>query len=637
MTHTVFALFIYLLDGYAWFFVRHAGARQFFGNFDMNERLDKDEALEAPTIEGLTAFNEIDLDELAGKALKTLIKYTGMAANDLVRVRWLGRSLTGEAYDHTADYFIGDEHVQDGLEVEIANNSIVEAAGGEAFYSYTRLADGPKPEAESLRTFCYIGVRPRGQIETPSVLQVVHSHGLTIQPNQLPNGGMAVMVPRYQAMQVGDKVTLTVECYEPDDTLDDTWKKVLTVEKKHFEQDAISDAVAKTYFDWIDPGYVKAYYEIEFAGGGRMESPVQRLEVASSGGLPGYLGKPGIDGYNEGDPLDPGQSPNGLLVKLPHYPGIAESDYLTLLWSIPGGLQYMPAARVDPSTQAAASIAFQVSPEVLALSQGANVSVSYFYGRVGEGLRSQVLQVNVQNSRTPQVPLVEGATADGAADSGNILADHSSSGVYINVPAGNVLPGEELHVHWAGAAALGAYVAKTPISEERPLRFWIPPEYVPANMGRTSMDASWRFNVFYRLSRDEDNYVDSLPYKLRIKPLDNATLPTVDLPDGPVYLSRLPEAGARLQMGTWVFIAPGQLLTIVMEGVDPQNNPVEFIVRNAKPVTAAEAGSGVNEMLPKSELLKLKVGERFTLYARVSFNGGEFFLKFRSQSVPLNP
>ncbi|MFV3405044.1 hypothetical protein ACNFIC_13935 [Pseudomonas sp. NY15463] len=614
-----------------------AGARQFFGIYDMNEWRDEDEALEAPTIEGLTAFGEIDLDVLGDEELKTLIKYSGMVVNDLVRVRWLGRSLTGEAYDYVADYVIDDEHMLHGLEVKIANKSIVEAAGGEAFYSYTRVADGPKPEANSFRAFCYIGVRPRGQVETPSVLQVVNSHGLIIQPSRLPSGGMRVMVPPYQAMQEGDKVILTVECYEPDGTRDGIWKKSVTVEKKHFEQDAISETVPKNYFDWIDPGYVLAYYEIEFAVGGRLNSPMQRLEVDSDGGLPVYLGKPAIDGHNEGDPLDPQKFPNGVLIKLPDYPGIADSDYLTLLWSIPGGVQYMPSARVDPSTRAADSIAFRVSSDILAISQGTQVSLSYLYSREGAGLRSETLSVDVKSARYLQVPVVEGASADGMPDGGHILADQSTSGVYINVPAGNALPGETVHVHWSGAAPLGEYVAKAPASPDKPLRFLIPPEHVPANMGRTPVDTAWRFNVFYRLSRDETTYFDSMPYKLRIKPLNNSTLSTVDLPDGPVRFSSLPEEGVRLFMGTWPFIVPGQLLSIVMEGVNSVGEPVEYTVRDKKAVTAAEARSGVNEMLPKSALRQLKIGENFTLYARVSFNGGEFYLKFRSQSSLLNP
>ncbi|MFJ4053994.1 hypothetical protein ACIPZC_11080 [Pseudomonas sp. NPDC089743] len=603
----------------------------------MNKQLNQDEALEAPTIDGLTAFNEIDLNALGDEPLKTVIKYTGMAVNDYVVVRWLGRSAAGEAYDYSANYTLEAEHLVDGLEVKITNSYIKDAAGGEAFYSYTSEADGGSDEAASLRTFCYIGVRPRGHVETLSVLQVVDSHGLIVQPVNLPSSGVRVVVPPYQAMQIGDKVTLTVECYDPDGTPEGRWQQVVTVAEEHFGESAISHAVPKSEFDWIDPGYVLASYEIAFAVGGLLKSPVQRLEVDSTSTLPGYLEKPTIDGYVEGESLDPSRFPDGLLVKLPDYPGIADSDYLTLQWSIPGGQLYMPSVRVDPSTRAAASILFHISPQILALSQGSNVSVSYLYGRQGQALRSEVLQVAVDNARVLNVPSVEGAAADGDADIGHILADLSTGGVYVNVPRAITLPGEELQVHWAGTGPLGEYVAKVPDSPDDPLRFLIPPEYVPGNMGRTPADASWRFNVFYRLS-SESGTIDSMPYKLRIKPLDSATLPTVDLTDGPVYLHKLPEAGARLNMIKWPFIARGQLLTIVMEGVNPRGETVQFIVRDEKPITDAEVREGVkNEMLPKSELRKLKEGENFTLYARVSFNNGAFYLKYPSQSTPLNP
>lgn len=319
---------------------------------------------------------------------------------------------------------------------------------------------------------------------------------------KLPGAGMTVVVPRYQSMQEGDKVTLTVECYEPDGTRDDTWKKVVTVGKTHLDQNTISDGVPRSYFDWIDPGYVLAYYEIEFAVGGRLKSPVQRLEVESrSGSLPGYLDKPAIEGHSEGDPLDPNKYPDGLLIKLPKYPGIADSDHLILIWSIPGGAQYLPS-RVDPSTRAADSIVFQISPELLAISRGSTVNVSYLYGREGAALSSQVLQVDVQLVRSLGGPRVEGADQDGAGDRGHILADSANpGGVYINVPAGIVLPDEVLHVHWSGYGPLGEYVAEAPFSAEKPLRFHIPAKYVPANMGRTPVDTSFRFDVFYRLSK----------------------------------------------------------------------------------------------------------------------------------------
>lgn len=594
------------------------------------------EDLAAPSIPELTASNEIDLDKLGANDLRTTIQYDGMKKDDRLRVRWLGRGTTGKAFDYVGNFYIEDKDLPDGLEVSIQNQYLVDAAGGEVFYSYT-FQPGSSEEAESLRRFCYIGLRPRLG-ETLSVLQLVQSHGLIIQPDKLPGAGLTAMVPRYQAMREGDKVTLRVVGYESDGTEDQTWTRQVTVGKTHFDKQAISEVIGRGFFDWIDPGYVLASYTIDFVDGGQLESPVQRLTVDSDATLPGYLDKPSIDGYTEGDPLDPSKHPDGLVVKVPEYPGIADSDYIVMLWSIPGGgRQWLPSLRVDPSTRASDSIVFQVDQEILVESQSSKVSVSFLYGRQGAALHSQVLEVNVQRARLPDAPTVAKATSDGAANRGLILAGESTAGVYVDVPAAEVQEGEVPHVHWWGRTPFGQYIAQEPASPANPLRFWIPPEYVPANMGKGEKDFTERFDVFYRLTRGDD-YVQSQPYKLRIKPLATSTYPSVrceGFDDGGVSLAAVPEKGLGLMLDTWTFVAAGQLLTIEMSGVDKASQPVTVIVRDAKAVTVDEANNGIKELLAKDHLRKLKIDDRFTLSARVSFNGGEHFFQFIPYSLPL--
>lgn len=598
-------------------------------------RLDE---LPAPRIEGLTDANEIDLDKLGADDLRTIVKYEGMAINDRVRVSWLGRGATGKVFDYIANFTIENKDLPEGLVVPIENQHLVNAAGGEAFYSYV-FEPGTPEQAESLREVCYIGLRPRAQGEMLSVLQAVQSHGLIIQPDKLPSNGLTVMVPRYQAMREGDKVTLRIVGYESDGTEDDTWTREVVVGKSHFDKQAISDVVGKSFFDWIDPGYVEASYTIDFVDGGQLDSPVQRLTVDSNSALPGYLDKPVIEGYNEGDLLDPSKYPDGLLLKLPEYPGIADSDYIVMLWSVPGGgRQWLPSSRVDPSTRASDAITFLISQDLLAESQSAKVSVSYLYGRQGAGLRSQVLEVDVDRARIPAAPNIDRAETDGLPNTGYILAGESASGVYVDVPAKDVLEGEVPQVHWCGRTSFGQYVAKEPVSEANPLRFLIPPEYIPANMGQGEKDFSQQFDVFYRLHREGD-YVQSMAYKLRIKPLATDAYPSVTCQyadaDG-LSLAKVPENGwANLYLDTWKFVAAGQLLTIEMSGIDVAERPVRVIVREAKAVTADEARNGVVERLQKDDLRKLKLNNPFTLSARVSFNGGEHFFAFRPYSPTL--
>ncbi|MNH23285.1 hypothetical protein D3C81_1638800 [compost metagenome] len=156
-------------------------------------------------------------------------------------------------------------------------------------------------------------------------------------------------------------------------------------------------------------------------------------------------------------------------------------------------------------------------------------------------------------------------------------------------------------------------------------------------MGLGDKDYSQQFNVFYRLNRGEE-YVQSIAYRLRIKPMATGTYPSVqcEFADANgLSLGNVPERGADLKLEPWKFVAAGQLLTIEMSGVDKASQVVRFIVRDAKAVTADEVKKGVTELLEKNHLRVLQLNESFTLSARVSFNGGEHFFGFMPYSLRL--
>lgn len=596
----------------------------------MNDRQSSN--LEVPIVPDLTEFDEIDLEKLGSADLVAVIKYTGMQKGDLVSPRWVGSSPAGEAFDDVgATVPVREGDLERGLEVTIANSTITSAAGGWAFFSYTQAG------RESLRQFCYVGLRTRGQDERLPVMQAIQSQGLIIQPDTLDATGVRFLVPPYQAMQVGDKVTLTVVSYDEEGDEDDEERKVLTVTQEHLDKAALSHDVRRTFFRFIDPGHVQASYEIEFVDGERIGSPVQRLAVDSTAMLPPPLGKPVIDGHEEGDPLDPAQFRNGLVVRVPIYDEMAVSDRIVLRWRSPAR-DYLQTLRVDPSTVASQSIAFQVDFAVLAESQGATVEVSYLFGREGAGLRSEALRLEVVMARQLEALLVNRATADKTPNWGTLAADDTLSGVYVDVPPGVVQPGEALHVHWWGISPLGQYIAEEPASPDNPLRFHIPPEYVPANMGRGEKDESRRFPVFYRLVSAK-GHVDSEHFFLRIKPEPAQYHPQVTCEQAEslsLSLAAVPAAGADLSLGTWSFIAEGQLLTLsIGRGSGPGS--WEEAIRDALPVTAQEVTAGVKAKLAKSLLEKVPLGDTFTLYARASFDGGDFFTEFKSKSLQLVP
>lgn len=586
---------------------------------------------EKPTIPDLNGSDELDVEQLGNSPLLTNIKYTGMQRDDLVRPRWVGAGPDGKVFDDIgAELPVEADDLVNGRTVEISNRAIRAAVGGWAFFSYT-----VNQTTESLRQFCYLGLRPQPAVETLSVLHGLQSHNLVIRPADLPEAGLTLAVAPYQAMQVGDRITLNLVAYDEDGYEDDDYPDFLVVTKDHVEGQKISFDVPRYWFSYVEKGYALASYRIALANGPTLDSPEQRFEIDSQAALPAYLPKPAINGYTEGTPLDPAKFRDGLTVQMPVYPSMAVSDRILMRWRSPADDRIL-SVRVDPSSLVAGTITFRLAADALTLSSGATARLSYLYGREGASLSSEELAVDVIKPRSLNAPDVKGALPDSTPAWGTMTALDAIDGVYIEVPADTAAAGESVEVHWEGKSALGQYIAKAPVKPENPLRFFIPAQYVAANLGRGELDESKRFDVFYRLVGNQD-HVDSVPFKLRIKPFETSAFPqiTCDQASGTsLSLAKVPAAGADLSLGTWYLSAAGQLLTLTISGITA-TGPLEHVIRDRVAVTADEALNGVKAKLPKNVLEQLDVSSSFTLRARLSFDGGQYFTPFRSNSLTL--
>lgn len=165
--------------------------------------------LPKPEIEGLTRYDEVDLLALGTDTLRTYINYPGIKAGDLIFPRWVGAAPSGESFDYFRDPFRVPSGVDPtvGVLYTIGNDEVQSAAGGWAFYSYQLHEE--RPDMESMRRFCYVGVRPRPSAETLSVALAAPSHDLVVAWRAL-GASMALVIPPYQAMQPGDRVAITL-------------------------------------------------------------------------------------------------------------------------------------------------------------------------------------------------------------------------------------------------------------------------------------------------------------------------------------------------------------------------------------------------------------------------------------------
>ena len=584
--------------------------------------------LPKPEIEGLTPHDEIDLLALGDEALMTHINYPGIQGGDLLCPRWVGAAPGGALFDHIGNPYRVPDDVDPAVGVEylIGNDVVQDAAGGWAFYSYQ--VHEARPELESLRRFCYVGVRPRPGAETLSVVLAAPSHDLLVAPQAL-GSTMALLIPPYQAMQPGDRVAITLTG-EDDRGRPYTWTKNLNVEVpgKHLQA-----AVERTWLRRLEGGHFDAEYVIAFKDGHSAPSPIQRFRVDSSITPPTRLPPPSVEGLDPGEPLDPARFRDGLTIRIAPYPdaGMAVSDRLLLYWLSSDDVYQV--LRVDPSSIDSGALMFTLAPRWLMSSQGQAVALGYQFAREGSSLASELLNVQVLRSRELPAPIVLDAVAEN--DGGRLPAYLVTSGAFVDVPDEvDIADDEHIELHWEGDAERGREIVTQPINTNRPRRFLVSAGSIAANMERNENAVAKRFKVFYRLVRDDGSYVESEHFMLRILPLVPDDYPRLACPVArgeDLYLGDVPR-GARCTLDPWVFIAEKQWVTVWVTGVFRAE--VEEVIWDAE-VTTQQVRNGLELLIPRDLLEQQMLNESLTVHAHVSFDDKYHYFEMRSLRLTL--
>jgi hypothetical protein len=460
------------------------------------------------------------------------------------------------------------------------------------------------------------------------VPQVRESHALYINPTEI-DATATVVAPPYAGMAAGDvvdfhfdsivPVTLTFEV-EPDDI-----GKPIT-----WRLDANDLWMAY-------PGEAAAWYEVTRGGTVVATSSTQTFIVDE--GPDDLLPAPEVDDVGE-DGLDPSLFPDGVNVTAPLYDGAAVGDVVLLYWT--GAQVAKSTVEWHALTQADISrgeIGIPVAPEWLEANIGGDVTLTYQYAREGAAGSSLARTVTVLVPLVLAAPLVEKADAEGGDEHGNrkgfLMAADARNGAYVSVPdVDELADATALAVHWDGHPNGGKHVADAPHAPGTPLRFFIPKGAVAANMGADNR----RFDVFYAATLANGRDYTSRAFQLWIKPLaiSEYTPPQCRQAQGKpgLSLADVPPEGAEIYLTTWPFIEPGQQLTLWIVGVEAVGRAVEYIARNAVPVTQAEiTAKTIAGRVPASVLQTLKVNELFNLRGKVSYNGGDTAMSFQVTNV----
>lgn len=447
------------------------------------------------------------------------------------------------------------------------------------------------------------------------VVQLRESHALALDPAAPPSSGaFTLVIPPYPRMAVGDKVTITWQGFYDDGDEDSPYTNTKILKVGELARVMIWN-LERTYVDFISGGSAQMSYSITYATppDNPADSPLQTINIVK----PSQVRLPAIGIENHsGSSIDPELFPEGLVLLADAYTGIQAGDYVLLYAMGPlASTSVVASLQVDQLMIDSGKLSFTVEQKWLQDNLGKKVTLEYQYARPGVAESSERRELDVRASWRPEAPIVVGAQEEAPGPSqGFIEAEGlARGGVNIKIPQ-EVLLGDDdkVQVHWDGYGTTGHSIVTEPQANDR-RTFVIDPAAVPANMGK-------RLNVFYQVTRPDEAAATSKPFDLRVITVPQGRFSTIQCEQASLNnlpLNKVPVTGADFTLVRWIFMAPGQLLT-----VQAKSSTNIYLLENFL-ITAAHLTAGkVEAKLSLEYLQKLGAGAELKIEVSVSFDEG---------------
>ncbi|MBO1542165.1 hypothetical protein [Pseudomonas sp. OA65] len=467
-------------------------------------------------------------------------------------------------------------------------------------------------------------VRPLPEVTSNllPVPQIKESHDCAVDVARVGTQA-SVVAPPYKAMSVGDEVTFTMERYFDDGVRWEDFVRRKTLTDLDIGQ-PLQWMVQANELESIEGGSASMSYSVVYANPTVPTlSHTQALRIVTW--QTDLMPAPRIKDFT-GDMLDPEAHPNGITVVIDVYPGIEVGDEVVLYaWGDPREIKTL---RVDPSTVDSGVLEVRVDHEWLSANNGKPIELVYQYARVGSAGTSEPLQLTLRRPLYLPLANIEGVIRDGDDEDnrGYLSAANIKGGVYISLPDEAVIgSGDKVQMHWEGYGNSGSHIAD-PMTTN-PKRFHIPPQFVPANMGK-------RLNVFYTVTPLGEEPYTSKIFDLEIKDMVSGW-PTlqIDSPASPgnQISLRTVEDEVIFRLGSWSYMKPDQRVRIYAKGVLAGGGEDTFDLRegDAELVTAEEYNEErIFASLPRTFLEKLQLNVQFDVIVETSFDDGNTYKPF---------
>jgi hypothetical protein len=599
---------------------------------DYNMALDQP----APCIPYVDPDGVLTLEALAGRVLPVTVQLANAPTRQWLHPLWRGTDTNGEVIDQRGQ----GVRISDPNElVELFRISAPDMAlldQGFAMVSFTLQPAAEYQEGfeESRRTWCLVGARnfPGAGINVPVIKE---AHEGKFARADIPEQGASVTLAPWQAMQIGDVVTLKWRGFRATGQ-EVPYEGQWVVTAADLDR-PLAMTIPKQQFNLISNGRGELSYAIAYAGGGNSTtSPVQHFLIVAAPDTR----LPALQIVEQsGDTLDPSLLPDILTYRIPSYSDVREGDVLVIYAQQAGNTTAtgqdravsdpasfpVTSVRLDRSTVDSGQLQCEGPSEWLFDHLDSRISLSYHLSRPGLALASEPLILPVSLAMVLPPPIVEGASGAGT-DTGDFKAETTGAGIKVWVPSLAVYPeGATLQMHWEGPTSNGSQIIDRPTGDVPPA-FLVDADGVAPNLGKT-------VRVFYRVKPSNGPAQDSDVFSLKVLPVPERFYPLVHCEHAnaaarTLSLRSVPSLGTTLKVAPWVLIASGQKVDMAVAGTLKTGMPTTTQIIQDFPVSSGHVTAGLTELLEKSWLTTLQINSQLTFTVKVTADDGLTYVTF---------
>ncbi|WP_367256313.1 Ig-like domain-containing protein [Pseudomonas sp. stari2] len=534
------------------------------------------------------------------------IQGSDFALNDSVKMTWVGTPFSSKPLIHTESRTVANIPSVMDFAVPYAQVRAIAMGRADASYVLTK-ADGSLP-LSSKREFADVV----GDVSMPDAPTIVELLGDILESDR----PYATVRITYLTIAKGDLVA-GHWIGEKSNGQPYVHEFTHTVTDNEAKEGFFTAYVDKEHIIVLDKGkldlwYTVSYDETELYGVRESEHLLVKVQAVTA-----TLPRPEVEEADKDkDVLDPSKVFDVVHISIEN-PPTKKHDILTWYWQATHPLGSISDWVPITSPSAGKPLRFRVPANFVTISIGQYVRVRYSLKHASTGLYSHSAALNLLiGSLVGELPAPQVKQAPNAV----LKAMDGLNGVDVNVSYGSMNPALDIiPLHWIGTPGAGtSNDLELPGHSSGSVGFHLPPTVIGPNINKT-------VDVKYFVRR-YGHETESESLGLRVTGFDDPEndLPRPQVPesdDNRVLDLRTFNGNATILVAKWHYIALKQRLWLRLEGKTAVGSDHIIRMLDGVEITPAQFSSGLNEVLLRSELMKLGHSTPANVICKVSFDG----------------